>query len=200
MPQINDTTGSLKTSFLVRVDAKAEAWERVSIPRGTVDIIEGGLMKRDASGRAAKPAPAPADTVLETFVFINYTNPNAGSVNDRQPVNDVGGTTFVAAVEGGGYAGVQGDGLKVGMPLTEQYFVKADLAALATPGTRIVLKRETDAAAARFNDIKFGAASGAAGALLGAATVNEGALCYAVSQWNDNSVLWMLFGNRGVKN
>lgn len=203
MPQINDTTGSQKTSTIVRINAKAESYERVSIPRGNVDVIEGGLMKRDAAGNAALIAPAALDVINDTFAFINFSNPAAGSVRDSQTINDVGGIQFSASVESGGYAAVMGDGLMIGLPLTERFFVKADLAALATPGVRIVLKRETDPAAQRTGEVKFGAASGVAGILLAAATANEGALCFATSQYVDggnNGVFWFLFGNRGIKN
>lgn len=196
MPQINDTTGNQKTSTVVRVDAKAENWERIPIQRGSVDIIEGGLMVRDTNGKAQKPNYVGGGAAIaDTTVYINFANPSGGSVYDRQVVNDVGGTQFAIDLESGGYVGVQGDGIRVGLPLTERFFRKADLASMV-PGGRLILARETDGAAERTNEIKLGYVA----ALPAPATANVGALCFGTVDSIDGNVLWFIFGNRGYVN
>jgi hypothetical protein len=198
MPQINDTTGNQKTSTVMRIDAKAENFERIPIQRGLVDIIEGGIMVRNATGKAAAPNTG-GGSIIDLLIYLNFANPNAGGAYDRQVVNDVGGTQFSTVLEGGGYVGISGADLRIGLPLTERFFVKADLVALAVPGARIVLKRELDAAAEFFNEVKFGVASGAAGILI-IPTANQGGLCFGITESVDGSVIWFIHSNRGINN
>jgi hypothetical protein len=200
MPQIQDTTGNIKTSFTLRVDAKAENFERPSIKKGRDTIIEGGIFKRDESGRARRVGLDAADaptTITETLIYLNYVNPNAGSAVDRQTYNEVGGPQYLAELESGGYVGILGDNLKCGLPLTERFFVKADLSLLVVPGTRLVLKRELDATAERTGEVKFGAATGG---VLQAPGANEGGLCFGLTDFQESDLLWFIFGNRGLIN
>lgn len=194
MPQINDTTGNQKTSFVLRVDAKAENFERVPIQRGTVDIIEGGIMVRNSSNKAAKVLYDGVTTINEPLIYLNFSNPNAGDVADRAVVNDVGGTQFSVSLESGGYVGVGGSGLRCGLPATERFFVKADLANLV-PGSKLFLKREGDGAAERYNEVKFGAVLKTAA--IGAASATQGGLCFAIVESVDSNLVWFTFGNQG---
>jgi hypothetical protein len=160
MPQINDTTGNIKTSFVVRVDAKAEGFERISMPRGE-DVPEGGLMVKDAQGRGVNPVVDPGSGDVETtMVYINFSNPNAPQTSDRQSINEVGGATFAVDLSSGGYAGINGSGLRIGLPLTEQFFVAADIAAIRAEGSGAILNLgiEATVGAARFGAMKLGLA------------------------------------------
>lgn len=195
MPQINDTTGNQKTSSVLRVDAKAENWERIPIQRGSVDIIEGGIMVRGADGKAALVDIDPTN-IIANLIYLNFANPNGGGAYDRQVVNDVGGTQLSVNLEGGGYVGVNGSNIRCGLPLTERFFVKADLALIAIPGTQLVLKRETDGAAERTGLIKFGAV--AKGLTLGAVGANNGNLSFGTVESVDGNVVWFIHSNRGA--
>lgn len=195
MPQINDTTGNQKTSSVLRVDAKAENWERIPIQRGSVDIIEGGIMIRGSDGKAAKVLYDGGTNITEPLIYLNFANPNAGGAYDRQVVNDVGGTQFSVNLEGGGYVGVGGAGLRCGLPLTERFFVKADLAVIAVPGAKLFLKREGDAAAERYNEVKFGAV--AKTSAVPAVGVANGAFCHGIVESVDGNVVWFSFTNQG---
>lgn len=160
MPQINDTTGNIKTSFVVRVDAKAEGFERISMPRGE-DIPEGGLMVKDAEGRGVNPVVDPTSGDIEiTQVYINFSNPNAPQTSDRQSINEVGGATFAVDLTSGGYAGINGSGLRIGLPLTDEFFIAADIPAIQAegPGAVLNLGIETTVGAARFGEMKLGLA------------------------------------------
>jgi len=194
MPQINDTTGNQKTSTVLRIDNKVENFERFTIPRGTVDIIEGGLMVRNAAGKAAKPNTG-GGNVVDNNVYLNFANPSGGSAYDRQTINDVGGVVIGTDLESGGYVGIGGAGVRLGLPLTERFFVKADLATIAVPGCKLILRRETDGAAERTGEIKLGGV--ARGSALPAAGANEGALCFGIVDQVDGNVVFFLFSNQG---
>lgn len=194
MPQINDTTGNIKTSTVLRIDNKVENVERYNIPRGSVDIIEGGLMVRNSSGKAAKPNHA-GGNIVDNTVYLNFANPSAGSTFDKLVWNEVGGTVLQTNLEGGGYVGIGGAGVRLGLPLTERFFVKADLTLIGTPGTKLILKRETDSGAERYNEIKLGAV--ARGTSLPSATNDVGALCFGTIDAVDGNVVWFLFSNVG---
>jgi len=135
MPQINDTTGNIKTSSIVRVDAKFESVNFKAIPRGTVDISEGCLMIRNASGVADVPVAGSRQ------VYINFSNPNAPQVKDAQKINIAGGTLFSVDLSSGGYAGIVGAQTRIGLPKTSTYFVTADVAGLAV-ADRLTLKAD----------------------------------------------------------
>lgn len=135
MPQLNDTTGNIKTSSIVRVDAKFESVNFKSVPRGTVDISEGCLMIRNASGVADVPVAGSRE------VYINFSNPSAPQVKDEQKINIAGGTLFQVELSSGGYAGILGANTRIGLPKTSVYFVTADVAGLAV-GDRLTLKAD----------------------------------------------------------
>lgn len=197
MPQINDTTGNVKTSSVVRVDAKAEGFERIAIPRGTVDIVEGGLMVRDTDGQAAKPD---ADS---RQIYINFSNPKAPQTKDQQAIHVAGqGATFSVGLSSGGYAGINGSGLRIGLPLTDEYFVLSSISSIETDGpqTRLTIARETDPNAAREDDFKFAYPSGGSGALLGAPTADESDLCFGIVEYIDANLIWFTFDSQGYKN
>jgi len=191
VPQINDTTGGVKTSSVLRVDVKAEGFERIAIPRGLVDIAEGGLMVRGADGAAAKPAATARQ------VYINFSNPNAPQTKDQQAIHVAGeGATFSVALSSGGYAGVNGSGLRIGLPFTDQFFKAGDLTAIEGegPGCRLTILAETDSAAARYPDVKFAYPTGGAGVLA------AGELCFAVVEFIEGTLIWMTFDSMGRKN
>jgi len=196
MPQINDTTGNIKTSFVVRVDAKAEGFERISMPRGE-DVPEGGFMVRDAQGRGVNPADA-----LARMVYINFSNPDAPQTKDRQTINEVGGSTFGVELSSGGYAGINGSGLRIGLPFTDQFFVAADIPLIRAEGSGAVLnlKRELGAGAARFGEIKFGLAP--AGVLPSPGVADDGGLTFGIVDLIEaggtaGELIWFTFNSQG---
>lgn len=183
MPQINDTTGNIKTSSIVRVDAKFESVNFKAIPRGTVDIVEGGLMVRDSGGLAAKPAATAKQ------VYINFSNPDAPQTKDEQKINIAGGTLFEVGLSSGGYAGIIGANTRIGLPKTDQFFFGTDVALLVV-GDRLELKAETDANASRYPDVKFARRSGANYIF---ATVD------AIETGAGITLVWLLFNSMGYQ-
>lgn len=168
MPYFNDTTGQQPTTYVVEVDAKAENFERINIPKGTFNIIEGGLLVRGATTGKAEPpttdtANPPTTIVDNSYVYINFSNPNAPQTADTQVWNDAGGTRYSVALDAGGYAAIgSGSGsLRITLPFTSRYWVTADLATLAVQWP-IILKREAWNAAVRPGEVKLGGATGAA--------------------------------------
>ena len=161
MPYFDDTTGQVPTTYLVEVDAKPEAWERVSIPRGPVAIPEGAIFVRDARRRAAEPAAVDGVSELDdSFIYINYANPNSPQTNDRQTYNIAGqGVRYSVDLDGGNYVGIMGPNLRITMPYDARFFVTADVGTFIL-GDLITLKRETAGAAVRPADIKFGRPTG----------------------------------------
>jgi len=198
VPQINDTTGGVKTSSIVRVDMAAEGFARIAVPRGTVDIVEGGLFVRNASGEAALPDG------FARQVFINFSNPNAPQTKDQQAIHVAGqGATFSVELSSGGYSGVNGTGIRIGLPFTDQFFVAASLASIETdgPNTRLTLLEEADSAAARFGDIKFGYPSGASGALRASPSIaTESDLCFGIVEFIEGELIWFTFTSLGFRN
>jgi len=201
MPQINDTTGNIKTSFVVRVDAKAEGFERISMPRGE-DVPEGGLMVKDAQGRGVNPVVDPGSGDIETnVVYINFSNPNAPQTSDRQSINEVGGATFAVDLSSGGYAGILGKGLRIGLPLTDQFFIAADIAAIRAEGHGALLNLgiEATGGAARFGEMKLGLAPAKT---LPAASPTDGALAFGVVDQIEaggtaGEIIWFTFSSLG---
>jgi len=181
----------------VRVDAKAEGFERIAIPRGNVDIAEGALMVRDADGLAAPPSGESRQ------VYINNSNPKAPQTKDQAGINIGGvGRTFAVDVEGGGYSGINGTGLRMGLPFTDDFFVLGDMAAIeaAGPQTRLTLRREADPNAARTGEIKFGFPSDGAGELKATADPDESNLCFAIVERREAHLIWFTFSTTGFRN
>ena len=202
MPQIDDTTGNIKTSFVVRVDAKAEGFERISMPRGE-DVPEGGLMVKDAQGRGVNPVVDPGSGDIEvTQVYINFSNPNAPQTRDRQSINEVGGATFAVDLSSGGYAGINGSGLRIGLPLTDQFFIAADIATIRARGAGELLNLgiEATGGAARFGEMKFGVPATAK--TLVATTSTDGGLAFGVIDQIEaggtaGEIIWFTFNSLG---
>jgi len=201
MPQIDDTTGNIKTSFVVRVDAKAEGFERISMARGE-DVPEGGLMVKDAQGRGVNPvADGPAGVIDVTMVYLNFSNPNAPQTRDRQSINEVGGAVLSVDLSSGGYAGILGKGLRIGLPLTDQFFVAADIAAIRAEGNGALLNLgiEGTVGAARFGEMKLALA---AAKTLPAATTTVGGRAFGVVDQAEaggtvGEILWFTFSSLG---
>ena len=202
MPQINDTTGNIKTSFVVRVDAKAEGFERISMPRGE-DVPEGGLMVKDAQGRGVNPiADGPGGIIDVTMVYLNFSNPNAPQTVDRQSINEVGGAVLSVDLSSGGYAGIVGKGLRIGLPLTDQFFVAADIAAIRAEGNGAVLNlgMEGTPGAARYMEMKFALAP--AKTLPDPATATVGGRAFGIVDQAEaggtvGELLWFTFSSLG---
>ena len=208
MPFFNDTTGQVPTTYLVEVDAKAEAWERISIPRGPVAIPEGAVFVRDNRRRAAELAAVDGVSLLDDpFVYINYANPAAPQTNDRQTYNVAGqGVQYSVDLDGGNYVGIMGPSLRITMPYDARFFVTADIGNFVL-GDPITLKRETAGAAVRPAAIKWGRPSAGDNAdgravLLGAPTAGataESSLSFATveSFSPNNQKITFIFGNSG---
>ena len=209
MPYFDDTTGQVPTTYLVEVDAKPEAWDRVSIPRGPVAIPEGAIFVRDARRRAAEPAAVDGVSELDdSFIYINYANPNSPQTNDRQTYNVAGsGIQYSVNLDGGNYVGIMGPNLRITMPYDARFFVTGDIG-LFILGDLITLKIETSAAAVRPSAIKFGRPTGGdnpgghAGLLVGpsAGAAAESSLAFGtVESFSPNGQkITFIFGNRGA--
>jgi len=210
MPFFDDTTGQVPTTYLVEVDAKAEAWERISIPRGNVVIPEGAVFVRDDRRRAAEPAAVDGVSLLDDpFIYINYANPLAPQTNDRQTFNVAGqGIRYSVDLDGGNYVGIMGPSLRITMPYDARFFVTADIG-LFVQGDPITLKRETAGAAERPGAIKFGRPTGGDNAdgratLLAAPTAGaaaQSALSFATveSFSPNNQKITFIFTNSGKR-
>ena len=201
MPQIDDTTGNIKTSFVVRVDAKAEGFERISMPRGE-DVPEGGLMVKNANGQGVNPVvDAGSGDVEITQVYINFSNPNAPQTRDQQGINEVGGATFSVDLSSGGYAGINGSGLRIGLPLTDQFFISADIPAIRAEGPQAVLNLgiEATGGAARFGAMKLGLAPAKT---LPAASATRGSRAFGIVDQVEaggtaGELIWFTFNSIG---
>lgn len=208
MPEFNDTTGQVKTSYIVQVDAKAEGFERINLPRGAVDIPEGALMVRDANGVANLPDPgtiAGGELVDSRMVYINFSNPNAPQTSDRAVWNEVGGTRYSVQLEAGGFAGILGHALRVTLPYDNRFFLDADIGSINV-NEPVTLKREADGGDVRPSEVKFGRPTGAPLAsgmptLLGAPTAAESDLRFATVDAIDTGAgkITLIFNSIGAK-
>ena len=106
------------------------------------------------------------------------------------------------ALSSGGYGGINGSGLRIGLPFTDQFFVLASIVNIETdgPGTRLTLLREADSAAARDGEIKFGYPSGGSGTLRGSSVADESNLCFGIVEFIESGILWFTFTSIGVRN
>jgi len=208
MPEFNDTTGQVKTSYIVQVDAKAEGFERINLPRGQTDIPEGALMVRNAQGVADLPDPgtvAGGPLLDSRMVYINFSNPEAPQTSDRAVWNEVGGTQYSVQLDAGGFAGILGHALRVTLPYDDRFFVNADIGSVAV-GEPLTMKREADGYAVRPSEAKFGRPTGGAlgtgmPTLLGAPTNAESDLRFAtVDAINDGAQkITIIFNSIGTK-
>ena len=208
MPFFDDTTGQVPTTYVVEVDAKPEAWERISIPRGSVVIPEGAIFVRDARRRAAEPAAVNGTSLLgDPMIYINYANPNAPQTNDRQTYNVAGqGIQYSVDLDGGNYVGIMGPNLRITMPYDARFFLTADLGTFIL-GDPVTLRLEAAGAAVRPSTVKFARPTGGDTAD-GQATLIANATAGAAAQSNlsfgtvesfspNNQKITFIFRNQG---
>lgn len=101
-----------KTTSLVRLNSKISALNQLKVEFGSVDIAEGRFMKKDATGKAVLA------TNTDRFVLLNFLDSQAGSVKTQ--TQDKFDATAPTITQGsGGYSGIVGSGLPIGIPVTE---------------------------------------------------------------------------------